>query len=119
MLFIIFFFQVKNAIQKNVKLIHVNSNIDKKNQARTWQTDNTSTNLNLYRRKRYHVSFTSLSLIEQSHCVKSACIRSFIGPYFPALREIQSRDTEYLFVFNPNVGKCGPEKVGIRTLFTK
>ena len=30
MLFIIFFFQVKNAIQKNMKLIHVNSNIDKK-----------------------------------------------------------------------------------------
>ena len=30
MLFIIFFFQVKNAIQKNMKLIHVNSYIDKK-----------------------------------------------------------------------------------------
>ena len=42
-----------------------------------------------------------------NHCVKSAQIRSFSGPYFPLFRlnmEI------YIFVFSPNTGKYGPEK---------
>ena len=29
------------------------------------------------------------------------------------------RDTEYLFEFSPNAGKCGPGKLQIRTLFTE
>ena len=39
------------------------------------------------------------------HCVKSARIWSFSGPYFP--------------VFSPNAGKYGPEKLRIGTLFTQ
>ena len=35
-----------------------------------------------------------------THYVKSVRIRSYSGPYFPAL---------YLSVFIPNVGKYGPE----------
>ena len=29
------------------------------------------------------------------------------------------RDTPYLSVFSPNAGKCGPEKLRVRTLFTR
>ena len=35
------------------------------------------------------------------HCVKSVCIRSFSGPYFPALDSIR-RDAGLLSVFTPN-----------------
>ena len=38
------------------------------------------------------------------HCVKSVRNQSFTGPYFPA--------------FALNTGKCGPEKLRIRRLFT-
>ena len=38
----------------------------------------------------------------------------FSDPYFPTFR----LNTEYLSVFSPNAGKCGPEKPRIRTLFT-
>ena len=41
--------------------------------------------------------------------MKSDRIRSFSGPYF----------LEYLSVFSPNAGKCGPEKLQIWTLFTE
>ena len=37
--------------------------------------------------------------------MKSVRIRSYSGPHFP--------------VFRPNAGKCGPEKLRIRTLFTQ
>ena len=37
---------------------------------------------------------------------------------FPHLDWIR-RDTEYFSVFSPNVGKCGPELLRIRTLFTQ
>ena len=49
------------------------------------------------------------------HCVKSAQIRSFSGPYFPAY----TRDTEYLSVFSPNKGKHGPEKTPFLDTFHK
>ena len=39
--------------------------------------------------------------------MKSVGIRSFSSPYFPA------------FIFSPNSGKHGPEKIRIRTLFTQ
>ena len=29
------------------------------------------------------------------------------------------RDTEYLYLFSPNAGKCGPEHLQIQTLFTQ
>ena len=35
------------------------------------------------------------------HCVKSVCIRSFSGPYFPAFG-LNTERYEYLFVFSPN-----------------
>ena len=49
---------------------------------------------------------TIITLIQ--HCVKRVCIRSFSGTYFPAFG-----------VNIPNAGKYGPEKLRIRTLFTK
>ena len=36
-----------------------------------------------------------IDISNDSHCVKSICIRSYSGPYFP--------------VSSPNAGKCGPE----------
>ena len=48
---------------------------------------------------------------ENKYCVKSVCIWSFYGPYFPT--------SPYLFVFSPNSGKYRQEKLRIRTLFTQ
>ena len=45
---------------------------------------------------------------------ESVRIRSFSGPYFLTLGHTPS-----FSVFNPNAGKCGPEKLRIRTLFTQ
>ena len=43
-----------------------------------------------------------------------------VRPRFPAFGlNIIRRDTEYLFVFSPNTGKYGPEKLQIETLFTQ
>ena len=42
--------------------------------------------------------------------VKSVCIQSFSGPYFPAFWVNTER-------FSPNAVKCGPAKPRIRTLF--
>ena len=53
------------------------------------------------------------------HCVKSVRIWSFSGPYFAAHSDWIWRDTEYLSVFNPNVGKYRPEKLRLRILFTQ
>ena len=39
----------------------------------------------------------------------------FIFPHSDWIR----RDTEYIFVFNPNAGKYRPEKLWIRTLYTQ
>ena len=55
------------------------------------------------------------------HYVKSIRIRSFSGPYFLAFglnTEWIQKDTEYLSIFSPNAGKCGPEKLLMRALFT-
>ena len=43
--------------------------------------------------------------LSQIHCVKSARIRSFSCPYFPAFRLNMGRDTPYLFVWIQS--KCG------------
>ena len=42
----------------------------------------------------------------------------FLVRIFPHLNWIR-RDTEYLSLFSPNVGKYGPEKLRIWTLFTQ
>ena len=52
----------------------------------------------------------------ETHCVKSVLIRSFSGQYFPALG-VNREDKEYLYIFSPNAGKYGPEKLWIWTLF--
>ena len=54
----------------------------------------------------------SILFVNNIYCVKSVRIRSYSGPHFPAFPHIRHsdwirRDTEYLFVFSPNVGKCG------------
>ena len=56
------------------------------------------------------------SSLKQIHCVKNIRVRSFSVPYFPAFG-LNRRDMEYLFVFSPNAGKYGREKLRIRTLF--
>ena len=48
-----------------------------------------------------------------SHCVKSVRIRSYSGPHFSRISPHSGwirRDTEYLSVVSPNVGKYWPEK---------
>ena len=58
--------------------------------------------------------------VEYQHCVKSVCIRSFSGPYFPAFRLNTERlETPYPSVFSPNGGRCRREKLQIWTLFTQ
>ena len=44
--------------------------------------------------------------------------RVFLVRIFPHSGWIR-KDTEYLSVFSPNSGKCGPEKLRIRTFFTQ
>ena len=72
----------------------------------------------------------SKSYMKLSHYVKSVSIRSCSRPYFPAFGlnmgryEVRHsdwiwRDTKYLFVFSPNAGKYGPEKLRIRTFYTQ
>ena len=44
------------------------------------------------------------------HCVKSVRIWSYSGPHFSSIFPHSNwirRDTDYLFVFSPNAGKCG------------
>ena len=52
------------------------------------------------------------------HCMKSVPIRIYCGPHFPAFG-MNLKRYKYLSVFSPNVGKCGPEQLWIRTLFTQ
>ena len=49
---------------------------------------------------------------------KVAVFRVFLVRIFPHSDWIQ-RDTRYLSIFSLNVGKCSPEKIPIRTLFTQ
>ena len=56
--------------------------------------------------------------LNKNHCVKSARIRSFCGPYFPAF----GRNTERCEVSLCIISKCekyGPEKLWIRAIFTQ
>ena len=54
----------------------------------------------------------------KSHCLKSARIRSFSGPYFPYSDRIR-KYTPCLSIFSPNAGKYRPENLRIRTLFNQ
>ena len=56
-------------------------------------------------------------LIHISHFVKSVLIRSFSGPYFLAFVPNTGKYSAYLSVFNPNVGKGGPQILLIQALF--
>ena len=48
--------------------------------------------------------------------MKSVRIRSFSGPSFPAFG-LNTERYYYLSVFNPNAGKNGQKKLGIRDTF--
>ena len=54
-------------------------------------------------------------------CVKSVRIQIFSGSYFSAfsLNTVSTLNTPCLSVFSPNAGKCGREKLRIRTIFTQ
>ena len=58
-------------------------------------------------------NFCCSSVFTKYHYMKSAPIRSFFGPYFPAFG-LNTRDTK----FSPNAGKYGPEKLRTLTRFT-
>ena len=50
----------------------------------------------------------------KTHCVRRIRIWSFSGPYLSAF----GLNTK-IYKVNPIAGKCGPEKLQIRTLFTQ
>ena len=56
--------------------------------------------------------------LRQTQWVKSVHIRRYSGPHFLHSDWIR-RNTPYLSVFTPNVGKCRPEKLRILTIFTQ
>ena len=62
--------------------------------------------------------FISGNATKIEHCLKSIRIRSFLARIFTHSDWIQ-RDTKYVSPISPNAGKCGPEKLRIRKLFTQ
>ena len=58
----------------------------------------------------------SNNLFYATHYVKNVQIRSFSGPYFSVFGLNTDQKNS---LFSPYVGKCGPEKLGMRTLFTQ
>ena len=70
-----------------------------------------------------HVGFFAIlhKKINLNHCVKSVRIRSFSGPYFSAFGLNTDRYEVSLRIQSKcgKTGKYGPEKLGIRTLFTQ
>ena len=65
--------------------------------------------------KMFFETLRDTNLANNKHCIKSVRIRSFSSPHFPPF----GLDTERYSVFSPSAGKCGPEKLRIRTLFTQ
>ena len=63
----------------------------------------------------YTKSFSQKKKRSSNHCVKRVRIRSYSGPHFPAFE----LNTERYGVFSPNAGKCRPEWLRIRALFTQ
>ena len=55
---------------------------------------------------------------EEYYCTKMSVFEVFLVRVFPRFDWIR-RDTEYLFLFNLHLGKCGLGKLRIRTLFTQ
>ena len=53
------------------------------------------------------------------HSLKSVLIQSFSGPYFHTFGLNTDIYSVNLSVFSPNAGKCGQEKLWIRTLITQ
>ena len=62
--------------------------------------------------------FRKQETIRDNQCVKRVHIRSFSGPYFPALR-LNTERYSYHSAFRPNAEKYGPDKLQIRILFTQ
>ena len=58
----------------------------------------------------FFTDFPAFGLNTERYCVKSVRIRSYPGPHFSRISQHSDwiwRDTPYLSVFSPNVGKCG------------
>ena len=72
--------------------------------------------LSQYLFKNHFLKF--LEYCQTFHCVKSVCIWSYSGSYFPAFR-LNAERYRHLSIFSPNTGKCRPEKPQIRPLFTQ
>ena len=51
-------------------------------------------------------------------CVENVRVWSFSGPFFRPFG-LNTERYQYLNVFSPNVGKYGPEKLQMRTIFTQ
>ena len=69
-------------------------------------------------REKRAIQFRSSFNLIELHGVKSVRIRIFQVCIFLHLDWIR-RDTPYIFVFSPNTGMYGPEKLQIRRLFTQ
>ena len=70
----------------------------------------------MYEGKRLYPGI--IFLLRNSHCVKSVCIRSFSGPYFPTFGLNTERYGCGVSLRIQSEEKYGPEKFRIRTLFT-
>ena len=66
---------------------------------------------------KYFVSVLG-SALHHLHCSKSFRIRSFSGPYFPAVG-LNTETYSASLRIQSECGKYGPEKLGIWTLFTQ
>ena len=66
----------------------------------------------------YRKAKALVTSIQHCHCMKSVHIRVFLVLIFPPSDWIR-KDTEFLSVFSPNIGKCRSEKLRIWTLFTR
>ena len=64
------------------------------------------------------LKFFLITQTRVQNAVKHLWFGVFLVHIFPHLNWIR-RNTSYLSVLNPNVGKYGPEKLRIRTLFTQ
>ena len=64
----------------------------------------------------HQIIICRLDICKQYTAWRVSVFRDFLVRIFPHSDWVR-RDTSYLFVFSPNAGKCGSEKLQIRTLF--
>ena len=66
----------------------------------------------------HQIIICRLDICKQYTAWRVSVFRDFLVRIFPHSDWVR-RDTSYLFVFSPNAGKCGSEKLQIRTLFAQ